>query len=324
MIKGRKVIPPTPFLLTGGFRFLVQAAIRGVHSFNMSLLALSLVLLAAFLHAGWNYLAKAAQDTNAFLWWALFFGAIGYGVYIFATATVFLPREVWLLYVVSIGCEVAYLITLVRGYASGELSLVYPLARGSAPILVALWSALFLGERLPALGYMGVGLMVLGIWVVSRQSVGTLDPSPGQRVRNAAVFWALLSSFFVSAYSVLDKIIVQTVPPLVYNFWVYAGIAVAWSPFVWFRDRRKVSRNLSELHHNFARVVVGSLMTVGAYVAVLLALTMTSASYVTAGRGTSVIVGALLGWLALHEGFGRLRVLGATLMVAGLTLMAFA
>ncbi len=336
----------------------------------MSLLALLLVLLAAVLHAGWNYLAKSAQDTNAFLWWALLFGAVGYGAYIFATAPVYLPREVWLLYALSISAEVGYLITLVRGYASGDLSLVYPLARGSAPILVPLWSALFLGERLPAAGYVGVGLMVVGIFIVSRQPGLTPDapsrspafrkaerddtssiphspssPFPSVRdsrspdilqsgegeggrrgvgVRNVAVFWALASGFFVSVYSVLDKVIVNSVPPLVYNFWVYAGIAVAWAPFVWLKDRRTVARNFAELRENFMRVAVGSMMTVGAYVVVLVALTMTSASYVVAGRGTSVIIGALLGWLALHEGFGRLRVLGATLMVAGLMVIALA
>src|SRR5512135_1053793 len=111
----------------------------------MSLTALLLVLLAAVLHAGFNYLVKSARDTVPFLWWALLFGTLGYGAYIFATASVFLPREVWLLYVLSIGAEVAYVMTLVRGYATGDLSLVYPLARGSAPMLVALWSALFLG-----------------------------------------------------------------------------------------------------------------------------------------------------------------------------------
>ncbi len=296
----------------------------------MSPSALLLVLLAAVLHAGWNYLAKSARDTDAFLWWALLVGAIGYGAYIFATASAYLPREVWFLYALSIGSEVGYLITLVRGYAAGDLSLVYPLARGSAPILVTLWSALFLRERLPAAGYLGVGLMVVGIFVVSRQpnlvSGLSLERRQSGKGRGAmpAVLWALASGFFVSVYSVLDKIIVNSVPPLVYNFWVYAGIAVAWAPFVWLRDRQAMTRNFAELRENYVRVVVGSMMTVGAYVVVLLALTMTSASYVVAGRGTSVIIGALLGWLALHEGFGRVRVLGAMLMVAGLAILAFA
>ncbi len=315
--------------------------------------ALALVLLAALLHAGWNYLAKSAHDTNVFLWWAILIGAIGYGAIVATTATLSLPSSVWLLYVCSIAAEVGYLITLVLGYRSGDLSLVYPLARGSAPILVAVWSALFLGERLPPVGYLGVALMVAGIFVVSwqpgrrpgplsqmavpAQTAPTL-PDPGktmsarepgeERAKTSAarisVFWALASGVFVSIYSVLDKVIVNNVNPLVYNYWVYAGISVAWSPFVWLGGAGTVKRNWAELQDHFGRILLGSVMTVGAYVSVLVALTQTSASYVVAGRGTSVIVGALLGWLALREGFGWLRVLGSCLMVAGLTLIAFA
>ncbi len=138
------------------------------------------------------------------------------------------------------------------------------------------------------------------------------------------MLWALASSVFFSIYSVLDKQIVANMSPLVYNFWVYAGIAVGWAPFVWIGRENVLSRNIGELRDNWPRVVLGSIMTVGAYVAVLVALTQASASYVVAGRGTSVIIGALLGWLALHEGFGWLRVIGSVLMVAGLALIALA
>jgi drug/metabolite transporter (DMT)-like permease len=287
----------------------------------MPLPALELVLLAAVLHAVWNYLAKSARNTVAFLWWALLFGTIGYGVYILATASVYLPREVWLLYLLSISAEVGYLVTLSRGYADGDLSLVYPLSRGSAPIFVTLWSAVLLGERLPVMGYFGIAIMVAGIYVASYQ--------PGSRLtifdlKNSATAWALLSGVFISLYSFLDKIILNTLTPLIYNFWVYVGMTVLWTPFVWFGGRRAVLRNFGELRQNLPRVLVGSVMTVGAYIAALVALTLTSASYVVAGRGTSVLIGALLGWLALGEGVGRVRVIGAALMVTGLAFIAFA
>ncbi len=80
----------------------------------------------------------------------------------------------------------------------------------------------------------------------------------------------------------------------------------------------------TELQANWARVSAGAVMTIGAYVLVLLALTSSSASYVVAGRGTSVIIGALLGWLALGESFGRVRVAGSILMVVGLGIISLA
>jgi drug/metabolite transporter (DMT)-like permease len=286
----------------------------------MPLAALALVLLAAVLHALWNYLAKSASDTTAFLWWALFFGTLAYGVCIFSTASVSLPRQVWVLYGLSIAAEVGYLITLTRGYAGGDLSLVYPVARGSAPIFVTMWSAAFLGERLPLEGYAGIAMMVIGIYVAS--SLPTHRPSP-VLVRNGALAWALASGVFVSLYTFLDKIIVDSVSPLVYNFWVYAGMTVLWAPFVWLEGRKAV-RNFGELRRNLPRILLGSGMTIGSYVCALVALTMTSASYVLAGRSTSVIIGAALGWLVLQESVGRVRVVGAGMMVAGLAFVTFA
>lgn len=283
--------------------------------------ALALVFIAAVTHACWNYLVKSTRNTTAFLWWALFFGTLGYGFYIFATASVSLPKEVWVLYILSISAEIGYLITLTRGYADGDLSQVYPVARGSAPLFVALWSAFFLEERLPMAGYWGLGLMVVGIFVASTQA-GT--PLSLLNFKNSAMVWALISGVFISLYSVFDKAIVNAMSPLVYNFWVYAGMTVLWAPLVWWGGRSKLHQNLEELKLNLPRILIGSAMTIASYLSALVALTLTSASYVLAGRGTSVIIGALLGWLALGESVGRIRVVGAVLMVAGLVFIAFA
>ncbi len=139
---------------------------------------------------------------------------------------------------------------------------------------------------------------------------------------NSAAWWALASGVFVSIYSLSDKMVVSNMQPLVYNFWVYAGNAVTWLPLVLLT--RGPARMAAEMRANWARVLAGSVMTVGAYVLVLVALTTSVASYVVAGRGTSVIIGAVLGWLALGEGFGRMRIFGAVLMVIGLAVMTFA
>ncbi len=303
----------------------------------MPVTVLFLVLAAAALHAGWNYLAKASSDTVTFLWWGVSIGALGYGVYLLFTNSFDLPREVWPYFILSDAAELVYFVTLVLGYRQGDLSLVYPLSRGSPPIFVAFWSALLLGERLPWTGYLGILLMVIGIWVVSRESNGSLASperaatsamaSGVERVRewmarNSATMWALASGVCVAIYSLSDKLVVSAMSPVVYNWWVYAGNAVTWLPLVLFLRGRK--RMAGELRANWWRVVAGSVMTVGAYFLVLIAQTMTSASYVVAGRGSSVVIGALLGWLALGEGFGRVRVLGAALMVIGLAVMTFA
>ena len=287
----------------------------------MTLAALALVLLAAVLHAVWNFLAKLSHNTIAYLWWGSTFGAIGYGIYLLFTSTIYLPTQVLPYYAISVAAELGFFVTLVRGYQHGDLSLVYPISRGSAPIFIAIWSALFVGERLPLVGYLGLALMVAGIYLASVQpSPARIGDRQNSNRMNTPVLWALASGFFISIYSLSDKVIVSAMSPLVYNWWVYVGNVLAWIPIVWMRGRG--ATNLQELRENYASVVAGSVMTIGAYILVLVALTTTSASYAVATRGTSVIIGALLGWLALGEGLGRVRVLGSVLMVAGLALIA--
>jgi uncharacterized membrane protein len=293
---------------------------------NLELFALVLILVAAFLHAIWNVLAKVSKDTIALMWWATVFGMLGYGVLLLLTgqATSLDPRS-WLWFVISAIAETGYFVTLVRGYSRGDLSLVYPLSRGSAPIFAAMLSAM-IGERLAWFGYLGIGLMVVGIYVASL----TVEPSRitlhlsaiVAPLRNSAAIWALTSGIFIAIFSVSDKMAVIATPPLSYNWWVFAGNAILWSPFMLRRTGK--GKASYDLRSNWLWICLTSTMMVGAYAAALAALTLTSASYVVAGRGLSVVIGALLGSFALKESYGSARIVGAGLMVIGLALMASA
>jgi drug/metabolite transporter (DMT)-like permease len=126
----------------------------------------------------------------------------------------------------------------------------------------------------------------------------------------------------VTIYTTLDKSIVASVDPLVYNFWVYAGISAGYAVRVWWGPRRPAT--ISEIRQNWRPVIVGSVATVASYLLALVAMTMTTASYVGAVRATSVLIGAFLGHLVLGEGFGRWRVLAAGVIAAGLIAMALA
>lgn len=369
----------------------------------MPLTALLLVLLAALLHAFWNLLAKDARDSSAFMWWGVTVGAIWYGAWMATQVWLGLPREVWLVFAASLVAEVAYLALITRGYARGDLSQVYPIARGSPPLLIALWSAIFLAERLPLLGYVGIALLVFGIYLASLPALddvlkplrvhwanetcgepfGGVYPERGkpctersERVRRtiaatitqsrpfvlrlslrrlragsssaghhpfsiaverfrafvAAVHnrsapyrpaqLALLAAICVSIYTTLDKIGVTYTAPPVYNWWVYAGIAVCYVPFVWSRPHR--ASTVREWQTNWRRILIGSVATVGSYMLALTGLSLTAASYMGAVRATSVVISALFGWLLLKERFGAVRVFAAALMVVGLGLIAIA
>jgi drug/metabolite transporter (DMT)-like permease len=299
--------------------------VRSLDELQMTFVALGLIVAAAFLHAGWNYLAKASRDTMAFMWWAVALGTFGYGLWIMIGPGISLASASWIPFLISQLAEVGYYVTLVRGYSQGDLSLVYPISRGSAPIFSVLWSAIVLAERLPWLGYLGVALMVAGVYIAPLtfdRGVKFTFSALAAPFRNHAAAWSLASALFISIYSVSDKVAVSATPPLVYNWWVFAGNALLWMPIAWPRSRFRT--NIDELRNNWLAVVAGSAMTIVAYLAVLYALALTSASYVVAGRGLSVIIGAIFGSVMLKENVGPARITGALLMVSGLSLVAFA
>jgi drug/metabolite transporter (DMT)-like permease len=289
----------------------------------MMLFVFALILAAAFLHAGWNALAKTSKDMVALMWWATLLSTIGCGIWLLSGLGIYLDPRSFIPFAISAAAETGYFVTLVRGYSQGDLSMVYPLSRGSAPIFAAMWS-IVIGERLPWTGYVGIGLMVAGVYIASlpvdRSRMKLELPSIATPLRNGAVWWALASGVFIAIYSVSDKVAVVATPPLIYNWWVFAGNTVFWMPVMWRRFR--FSRNFEELRKNWPSVTVTSLMMFSAYAAALAALAITSASYVVAGRGFSVVIGALIGSLILKESFGSARITGAALMVAGLALVA--
>jgi drug/metabolite transporter (DMT)-like permease len=288
------------------------------------LFALVLILAAAMLHAGWNILAKVSKDTLALMWWGSLVGTIGYGLWVLTFSNIYLNSASWLPFLISAAAETGYFVTLVRGYSEGDLSLVYPISRGSAPIFAAIWSAIVLGERLSFFGYCGVGLIVGGIFLVSFP-IGRPDSMNGSlrfnSFRKSAVLWAFACAVFISIFSVSDKVAVAATAPLVYNWWVVAGDTLLWSPIVWRKSRLKI--NIQELKTNLYAVIGTSIAMPSAYAAALAALALTSASYVVAGRGFSVVIGSAVGALFLKESFGWQRILGAIIMVSGLALIAF-
>jgi drug/metabolite transporter (DMT)-like permease len=217
--------------------------------------------------------------------------------------------------------EVTYVYLITRGYAAGDLSQVYPIARGAPPLLIAVWSALFLAERLPVLGYAGIALLVFGVYLASLPTLGDFW-TPLTALTHRPAQWALLAAICVSIYSVIDKVNIAFSSPLVYNTWVYAGISLGYAPFAWSQQNRASTQK--EWRVNWRRILIGSVATIGSYVLALIGMQMTAASYVGAVRATSVVIGALFGWLLLKEKFGPVRVFAAVTMVLGLLLVAMA
>jgi drug/metabolite transporter (DMT)-like permease len=287
----------------------------------MPILALVIVLIAAVLHAISNLLFKSGRDSSAFLWWAITIGATWYGVVVALQSSLAMPVEAWLIIIPSIIVEVAYARLITMGYANGDLSQVYPIARGTPPLLIAIFGAIFIGERLPALGYVGIVTLVVGIYFASLPSLNDVW-KPLRAIAHRPTQLALLAALCVTLYTLLDKVGMRYTSPMVYNWWIYAGIAIGYAPIAWSRGNRDATAR--EWRMNWRRIILGSFATIGSYLAALIGLQMTAASYVGSVRASSVVIGALLGWLLLKESFGAVRVFAAALMVVGLLLIALA
>jgi drug/metabolite transporter (DMT)-like permease len=229
------------------------------------------------------------------------------------------------LLLISALAEAAYFIVLSFAYEDSEFSLVYPLARGTAPALIAVWSVLFLHEKPTPHGVLGLVVIVVGLLIVggshwlqteARPDPGIQPARPGWRGIWPALFLALL----ISVYSVLDGAAVKLTTPFAYAALIYLVSSLYMTPFI---VRRHGWQQLSNefAAHGWRLAGIGALI-VAAYFMALLAYRMAFVSYAGAIREVGVVMGAIAGWQFLGEKFGGVRVFGAVVIFAGIVVIA--
>jgi drug/metabolite transporter (DMT)-like permease len=284
----------------------------------VTLFALGLVLLSAVTHASWNLLAKRASGGPPFNW---LFDALTVGLWApLAAAQVIVdpPR----LGVTELGfmlgsgvLHLGYFLLLGQGYRVGDLSLVYPLARGTGPVLSTLVAVAVLGEHPSGLALAGAASIAVGVFVL------TGDPRRlrGQRAGRSVVF-ALLTGVLIAAYTLWDKQAVSAVhiAPLVYFWGLTTARAILLTPVGvthWPTVRHEWALHRREA---FGIAALSGL----SYVLVLIALTVTPVSYVAPTREIGILIGALMGSRWLAEGDASRRLAGAGAMVVGVVALA--
>lgn len=281
----------------------------------MTLSALVLVLLAALAHATWNLLAKGAAGGGAFVWLTTLVAMAALAPAAVVIAVVGEP-EVGLAGVAfmagSGALHTVYFVSVQRGYARGDLSLVYPLARGSGPLLATVIAVVLLGERPGPLVIAG-GLLITGAVL----SLAARTPRPQER---AAVGYALLTGLLIGIYTVWDKHAVDGLgqSPVVYLWGSYVVMALLLAPLA--ARRRDLVRTAWAEHR---RAVLGvGLLGPAAYVMVLVALTTTDVAYVAPAREVSIVFATLLGAQVLGEGSRVRRLVASVVIVAGVIALA--
>jgi drug/metabolite transporter (DMT)-like permease len=284
----------------------------------MPLLALIAVLLAAVTHATWNVAAKRAASSRHFVW---MYSALSIVLYapvvafiVLTTRPVFEPIH-WLVLAGTAALHIGYSLTLQAGYRVSDLSLVYPLARGSGPLLSFVLAVWLLGESVTWLSIVGVVLIVSGIVLVS----GML--SSGHRAPGKGILFGLGTGMFIASYTINDGYAVKVlaISPFIVD---YAGNLVRMlvlTPRAWL-DRAGLAKEARE----YARpVAIVSLLGPLGYVLVLFAMQLAPVSHVAPARELSTLIGTYFGARVLKEKAAPSRLFGAACIVSGVVSLAF-
>jgi drug/metabolite transporter (DMT)-like permease len=282
-------------------------------------LALALVIVAAVAHAAWNVLAKTASGGATFVWLCATAGSVLY-VPALAAALLADPGPLGLAalgFMAGSGVlHAVYFVLLQRGYREGDLSLVYPLARGTGPLLSTATAIVLFSERPSLLALAGGAIIVAA--VLSLAGAGGPRARAGHARR--AVGFALLTGVAIAAYTLWDKRAVGPLglSPVVYYWGTNAANAALLSPVV-VRRRAEVRRTWLA----YRRQALGvALLSPLAYILVLFALARAPVSYVAPARELSILIGAVAGTTILSEGQTRRRLAAAAAIFAGIVALA--
>jgi drug/metabolite transporter (DMT)-like permease len=286
----------------------------------MTPLALILILISAVIHATWNLLAKRAAGGVAFVW---LFCALSACLYLPVALVAVLIQQPhlglvqWVFIGGSMVFHTFYFLSLQRGYQVGDLSLVYPLARGTGPLLSTLAAIAFLGERPTPLALCGALLVVACVFVMAGGGFRLAAENPKLQW---ALRYGLLTGSIIACYTLWDKYGVATlaIPPIILNWCNDLGRTLVLAPVA--------LRRWDEVRFYWSRYRLEALgiamLSPLSYILVLFAMQTTPVSYVAPAREVSILVGAILGAKFLAEGDVRRRLLAASGMVLGVIALA--
>jgi drug/metabolite transporter (DMT)-like permease len=279
----------------------------------MDLVVFLAVLAGAAMHAGWNALVKTGLDrTTSIFLLAFIQGAISLALLpLFA-----LPAAAsWPWIAVSAVLHTGYKIFLIRAYAHGDLSQVYPLARGSAPLIVALFSILVLSENLTAVKFAAICAIALGVMLMSSR-LGSGEAMPRQ-----ALLYALGTALFTASYTLVDGIGAQLSGTASgFTLWMFVGDGMLMTIYALTLRGRGL---FAAARGNLSSGLAAGALSLGSYWIAIWAFTLAPIAMVAALRETSVLFAMLIAVFWLGEKAGPQRWFAAGLILLGIVLMRF-
>lgn len=270
------------------------------------------VLVAAACHASWNALIKIRLDPFlAIVLISALAGIVALPLLFFVPVP---PAAAWPWLIASVITHVGYYIGLSSAYRLGDMGQVYPIARGTAPLMTAAGGALLLGENFSLIGWGGIVGLTSGVFLLSLRASGDLA-----HLNRRAVGFALFTAVTICCYSLVDGIGARTAGNAhSYALWLFVidgafitGIAILW----------RGTGSIPEMARYWKSGLIGGVLSLVAYWIVIWAMTVAPIALVAALRETSVLFGAAIAVIVLKEPLRPLRIVAAVLIVIGLTLI---
>lgn len=289
--------------------------------------AVALLLVSSFIHALWNLLLKKAGGRLTFLCLFLVMIPLLYApltVWLIRDATV-TPTAMWC--AVASGLLYAlYFAALAESYKHGQLSIAYPLSRGTGMMLTPIWAVPLLHDRLTALGVAGIGCLLASVVMVHLPELDKHERDWSRIIHHPSTRAALFTGVMTSVYSILDKIGVgaiepKTHAPALYTYFAYAACAAWLLPYA--LTRHSMNDLRAEWRAHRRSIVAVAALCFLAYLLAMMAIRVSPISYVVPLRVTAVWFGVLLGTGVLNEGGRSVKLQAAALMMVGVGLIAW-
>jgi uncharacterized membrane protein len=279
-----------------------------------------LILASAISHAVWNFIAKDSGEKESFMMLLnLSSTVIFLPIFYFIIPSWSLPTDVLPFILVSGVAETVYFVALGKAYETGDLSIVYPLAR-SSPLFVAIAAAYLFNETITFRGFVGIILVIFGVFILHLKSFKYKDLiQPLKSLGEPGTFFAVIAAFGTTIYSLSDKKAVTIVNPFLYSLWRGIFVTTLLSGVVIYRKSMENIRK--EVKGKQLRIIVSGFLMKAGYVLVLFTMSFVEVSYILSIRQFSVVIGTFLGLVFLREENRFTRIFGSCIIFAGIYIL---
>lgn len=291
----------------------------------MSAVAIGLVILSALFHALRSWFTKESGDKQIFLWWYSIFALLFFSpLFLVYLLRVGITNPVAYTWCFGSGfLHFLYWIFLTHSYTEGDLSHVYPIMR-SSPALVLVIAVLFLGEQVSVQGVTGILLVAFGVYIINMKQISGHELlAPIKSIaRDRSTQFAFLTLIAVAFYSIVDKMAVNYIHPILFAFFHLLCGMCYYTPYIVLTKNRDQIRK--EWNAGIVRIILAGVIGIAGYTLILIAFTIERVSYIVGLRQISIVFAVLMGSHILKEKHRAIRLTGAVIIFAGGFLISLA